>query len=596
MLDDIVKKVTGGMDGVVDELIKSATDLVKEKAAEAFALRKLEALKTSITRVGKVKTILDPDATIDLESVFFEKAVSFHGERQISQSSFFSTNHVLIEGGPGQGKSLYLRHLCLNEAKGSNRIPVFIEFRNLKYERDLRCELFEVIREFGINLDEDLFDYLAKSKKMLFILDGFDEIPNASRLRVARELETIARAYPDLRIIVSSRPVSGMGASVYYQKHMIRPLSLECQLEFIDYLYKNGTQANSIKSILRNNRFISEVTTTPLLLTLFTITYNARQFKPDSLSEFYSLIFPTMLYRHDRLKIGFERERKSGVTDYQMQRLFEAFSFISLRNHKTRFPSLMFRSMLEHAAKLERLDSNLEDKLIDDITSITALVVRDGFDDYSFSHKSIQEYFSAVFISRLDEERKRKFYQLCLEVVDEFRKWQNSFTFLSTIDEKNYTKYFLLPYKKRALNVNEKGKARITYRSLLQLIGEDSKIQVTEEGSIRDVYWGDTVSSVLCEEYSEFAKRVVFGFLQGHKEEMANFLAYCDVSEYEKYQYENRNFILSIDSFIKGEKLQRSACNIVSKAFDSSSIKKDLVRLEKELEDAESTMNEILQF
>ncbi|MBA1445224.1 MAG: NACHT domain-containing protein [Chromatiales bacterium] len=596
MLDDLLKKVTGGLDGVADELIKLSTDLVKEKVSEAFAVKRIETLKSSISRVGRVKTILDPDSIIELNAIFFEKAVSFGDETQVTHSSFFSGNHILIEGGPGQGKSLYLRYLCLNEGKGSNYIPIFIEFRNLKFERGLREELFEAINEFGIALDEDLFDYLAKSKKVLFILDGFDEIPNASRLRVARELETIARTYPDLKIIVSSRPGSGMGASVYFEKHIIQPLTLECQLEFIDHLYSKGSQANSIKHILENSRFISEVTTTPLLLTLFTITYNARQFKPDSLSEFYSLIFPTMLYRHDRLKIGFERERKSGLTDYQMQRLFEAFSFISLKDNKTRFSSPVFRKHLEYASKLERLDENLEDKLIDDITSITALVVKDGFDDYSFSHKSIQEYFSAVFISRLDEEKKSQFYQLVLELFDEFRKWQNTLSFLSTIDEKNYIKYFLIPYKKRALNIDKNGDTRINYQSLLQMIGEDSKVQVTEEGLIIEVYWGDTISSVIYEEYSDFAKQEILSFLLDNKDKIADFLAYCNVAEYEKYQHSNGNFILAIDALLKGERLQKSACKMISKSFDGSHIRVGLIKLEKELSDSETIMETILKF
>lgn len=125
---------------------------------------------------------------------------------------------MLVEGGPGQGKSLYLRHLCLLEGQKSNYIPIFIEFRYLKFKKSLREELFEAIKYFGVELDDDLFDYLAKSKKILFILDGFDEIPSSARNTTAKELETIARTYPDLNIIISSRPDSGMGASVYFKK------------------------------------------------------------------------------------------------------------------------------------------------------------------------------------------------------------------------------------------------------------------------------------------------------------------------------------------------------------------------------------------
>ncbi|MDD1632573.1 MAG: NACHT domain-containing protein [Methylococcaceae bacterium] len=164
-------------------------------------------MKENISRIGKVKTIFNPDLIVNLNDIFFEEAISFNDGEQIELSNFFSSNHVLIEGGPGQGKSMYLRRLCLNEGAYSSHIPIFIEFRNLKFKKSWRQELFDAIGEFGIVLDDTLLDFLAKSEKILFILDGFDEIPNNARLKTANELETIARIYPNSHGFKSSTPV-----------------------------------------------------------------------------------------------------------------------------------------------------------------------------------------------------------------------------------------------------------------------------------------------------------------------------------------------------------------------------------------------------
>lgn len=596
MLEDMIKKATGGIDGLVDELIKAASGQLKKKISETFSVQKLEILKENIGRVGKVKTILDPDSIVDLEKIFFKQAIVFQDDEIVKNVSFFPSKQVLIEGGPGQGKSLYLRWLCLNEGSGNAHIPIFIEFRNLGYKKPLKEELFQAIRDFGVDLNDDLFNFLANSKKVVFILDGFDEIPNSERLRIARELETIARSYPDLRIVISSRPDSGMGASVYYQKHIIQKLSQNIQTDFVNHLYENGDQAQAINRILRESSFLSEVTDTPLLITLFAITYNARQFKPDSLSEFYSIIFPTMLYRHDRLKIGFERERKSGLTDYQMQRVFEALSFISLKNNSTRFSAPQFRFFLELVSKLERIGENLEDCLIDDITNITALIVRDGFDYFSFSHKSIQEYFAAAFLARLNEDRKRKFYRLVIKDFDEYRKWQNSLSFLSTIDEKGYTKYFLIPFKRNALSLDSQNRIKIAYKSLLGMIGVDSKAEVTECGCIVNLFWGDTSYAVIHEEYSEFAKSVVAVFLHKKRDSIADFISFCDVRDYEKYLHDNGNFIFEIDAFVKSDKVQREFCGYVSERFEETHFKSDLFDAERSLFDAEEAADDILKF
>ncbi len=491
---------------------------------------------------------------------------------------------------------MYLRHLCLREGERPHYIPIFIEFRYLKYEKSLREELFDQINEFGVELDDILFDYLAQSKKLLFILDGFDEIPNLARQKISRDLETIARTYPDLKIIVSSRPDSGMGSSVYFNKYKISYLNLEQQHAFINHLYNNQQQAKEIIDILIESKFLAEVTNTPLLLTLFAITYNARQFRPDSLSEFYSLIFPTMLYRHDRMKIGYERERKSKLTDYQMQRLFEAFSFISLNNNKTRFSSSKFREFLDLASKHERIDENLEDKLIDDLTQITALIIPDGFDDFSFSHKSIQEYFAAVFISKIDEGKRFKFYSNLSKNFDEFTKWQNVLSFLETIDDRGYKKSFLLPLKKKALGLDKNKKIKITYSSLLELIGTDSKLSIDEDGNLHRAYWGDIYTTAIYKEYSSYVRNILYKYLKAKKAELAEFLFYCDQNAYEIYNQDDRIYILKISLLLDQVNLKKDICLHVSAELEKTSLTQEIINIESNLIASERIENEILDF
>lgn len=595
MIDDIIKKATGGLDGIVDDLLKSAKGKVQEKISEAFAIGKLKSFKDNVERIGQVKTILNPDSIVNLNNIFFDEAVLFDGEK-IESFNQFGTKQILVEGGPGQGKSLYLRKLCIKEGAGSNFIPIFIEFRNLGYKKKLKEELMEAIEDLGVKLDNSLFDFLAKSEKIVLFLDGFDEVPNNERTRIARELETIVRTYPDLRVVVSSRPDSGMGSSYYFSKRKISPMLVDTQKKFVNHLYKSDKEAESINTILSNSDFISEVTTTALLLTLFTITYNARQFKPDSLSEFYSLIFPTMLYRHDRMKMGFERERKAGLTDYQMQRLFNSLSFLSLNDNNTRFPSYLFQDYLHKSAKLDGLPENLEDRLIDDITSITALIVRNGFDEFSFTHKSIQEYFASVFISMLSEDRKIGFYKLVINDFNEFRKWQNTLSFLETIDERNYTKYFLIPYKKNALCLDDNSSININYPSLIKLVGSDSKVRIDESGKLKNFYWGDTLSSVLFVRYSEFAKKAINSYLQGKALMLAEFLSYCDELDYIDSQDLDGDYVIVIDKFFKENKIQKEVTKYLSKKFENSPFKDEVLSLEADLEISDKVTDAILPF
>ncbi len=595
MIETVIKKMTGGLDGIVEDLISSATEKLRVKVTEAFALNKLTIFKENVKRIGQVKTIFSPDEIVNLDDMFFEKAVLFDHE-YIASFSKFESKHILVEGGPGQGKSLFLRKLCITEGSGSSFIPIFIEFRNLKYKGNLKEELIGAIGDLGVRLDNELFDFLANSEKIILLLDGFDEVPNSERDRVARELETIVRAFQNLKIVVSSRPDSGMGSSFYFSKRKISPMALDTQVGFVKNLYKENGPAESINKILSSSDFISEVTTTPLLLSLFSITYSARQFKPDSLSEFYSLLFPTMLYRHDRMKIGFERERKSKLTDYKMQKVFDALSFLSLNDDCTRFPMFSFQTYLEQSAKLEGLPDDIEDLLIDDITSITALVVRDGYDYYSYTHKSIQEFFAATYISRLSEERKVGFYSFVLSDFHEFMKWQNTLAFLETIDERSYIKFFLIPFKKESLCLNDKYNIAINYKSFLKLVGSDSKLRISEGGDLVDVYWGDTFSSVLYVEYSVFSKKVIREYLKGKAYMVAEYLSYCDEDDYEYFKEIDGDFVVNLDRFITENKIRVDVCKYLSSRFEDSNFKIEVLSMEEALNDSDMVMDYLLPF
>jgi hypothetical protein len=296
------------------------------------------------------------------------------------------------------------------------------------------------------------------------------------------------------------------------------------------------------------------------------------------------------------MKIGFERERKAGLTDYQMQRLFNTLSFLSLNENNTRFPKYIFQQYLHDSAKYEKLPDNLEDLLIDDITNITALIVRDGFDQFSFTHKSIQEYFAAVFIFMLGEERKINFYNQVIDDLNAFRKWQNTLAFLETIDERNYTKYFLLPYKKNALCLDDKSNVNINYSSLMKLIGSDSKVRVAESGELIRLYWGDTFSSVLYIHYSDFAKKVIKEYLETKSSKLAEFLSYCDESDYIDFQDRGGDFVFVIDKFIKENKLQKDVSKFLSNAFEVSPFKADVLVLETEINSLDKIADDILPF
>ncbi|MEJ2268083.1 MAG: hypothetical protein P8X70_03335, partial [Nanoarchaeota archaeon] len=74
------------------------------------------------------------------------------------------------------------------------------------------------------------------------------------------------------------------------------------------------------------------------------------------------------------------------------------------------------------------------DNILNDIVNITSLIISDGYDEYSYVHKSIQEYFAATYLKETTLNQREVFYSKVSESYDVFRVWENVLVFLKIID------------------------------------------------------------------------------------------------------------------------------------------------------------------
>ena len=60
---------------------------------------------------------------------------------------------------------------------------------------------------------------------------------------------------------------------------------------------------------------------------------------------------------------------------------------------------------------MEYVDENklFAETMIKELVSITNLIIEDGFNEYRYAHKSIQEFYAASFIKNLPHEKKELF-------------------------------------------------------------------------------------------------------------------------------------------------------------------------------------------
>lgn len=469
------------------ELLKNVYKLsagpLRNRLKNYTTIKKTKYIYDHVREIGKVRTIWQTDRPVPIHKFYYPQQVSIEGEdieiKKLSDLTAIS-NRVIVQGIVGQGKSIFLRYLCVEELKIPTSIPVFLELRKFVKDRTLIEEVRDYLEDIGLDSSQDTFEHLVSKGKIQILLDAYDEIDESIEPKVFKEIERFCRKYPKINLVVTSRPNYSIQNSEYFTITSISPLD-ESDLEPI--LGKLCTDKESAKEICKGinqgAETVKGLLTTPLMVTLLVFVYKSDQKIPTKPIEFYDRLFITVLSRHDKLKPGgVNRNRKTTISDTTFEKIFDCVSFLSSQDAKTSLQKSEMISYLDQAKKYHNVEVDSDDLLVE-IYKITCLILKEGF-DYNFLHKSIQEYHAAKFIASIPESRAIEFYKSIVP-KGAWRKWDEQINFLIELDKYRCYKFFIIPscdLAKKSI-FDKKGKIK---PALMSSFIRDTKISLGRRG------------------------------------------------------------------------------------------------------------------
>jgi len=429
-----------------------AANIVARLGAENSVKR----LYGKLSSTQKVKTIWNVDRAISLSSFYYPAKIRTEQNQTqtINGIDEFPGNAIVISGTVGQGKSILLRHLLSKEIRSGSRVPLLVELRRTppsglgKYIRHSFDELME------ISGHPEIFDLFAINGRVSIFLDGLDEVDPDRVQEIINDIESIAGKYPHSRIIVTARPNSAIESSSLFDVVHLAPLSkYDLQAFFAKILSRDKALALRIVTAIHESQLnISALTSTPLLATLLTVVYRANQKIPADFADFYDELFQILLIRHDRSKAGYERKRKTKLSDREIQQVFEAFCFKSRNEGTSSLRQYRALELAQESIKAQGVTCSDSD-FISDVVKVTCLLQEEG-GRIEFLHQSVQEFFAARYIRSRPEDLAAKFYGLVLSRAS-WNTWDQVLRFLSQIDKFRASKYFFIPALTQALTYLE---------------------------------------------------------------------------------------------------------------------------------------------
>lgn len=448
---------------------KATSQFLSEELKKRFQLHKFSInnsqLVDSIEKIGLVKTLFTgAEKPVEISTFFYLPFITTtQGIIRIHSIDEVQTDHsILIEATVGQGKSILMRYLALNEVAKNSRIPIFIELKNISKDKNLHTLIKEKILAWtSSDLTEEQIKFILRSRKVSLFLDAFDEVSKDYIPNTLTYIENLANNYSELKLIVSSRPEHDIKFSNYFETIQVNSYDREDQKALINILVEDPeARVTLLNSIENSSPEIQKLLTTPLMIGLYIKKFNTDFSPPENITSFYKNIFEVVATTHDRTKGGYTRQASSSLKQDKLEQIFERFCFECYKLDKTSFERKEVIDILENTLSRLRIGDCSGSQILDDFCDYLCLIVRDGL-KFTFIHRSIYEYYVALFFSKLSVDNAQK----VIPRINQF----NILIFLKNLNLYYFNLFYLRDNLLNFFNKFNKGRLKYNTKNVLPL-------------------------------------------------------------------------------------------------------------------------------
>lgn len=421
------------------ESIYTAVKLLDERSIQLFT--GLEELETTYRAKGRRGF-----GTADAKRL---KGIDIANDKQF----------LMVLGGPGIGKSTFLRKIGLEALKKGGElrracIPVFLELKKFREEQiDIKQKIIEELETCKFPAAEALVESALEQGKLLVLFDGLDEVPSQRLNQVIEHIEDFVDRHDKNSFVASCRIVAYRSSFRRFTDVTIAEFDDDQITQFISRWFDSredealGT-ADTYRELLFQDKHkaTKELAQTPLLLTFLCLVYDREQTLPSKRSTLYERALNIILQEwsaqkrlvRDPIYEGFHPELEKLMLAKIAYDSFKQDQLFFSKDTVTERISAFLSDTLDAPKYLDA------DKVLTAIEVQQGILVERATDAYSFSHLTLQEYLTALHIVEIQEEKK---------LVDEHltdERWREVFLLVSGLMSARSTQLFkaiLVPSK-----------------------------------------------------------------------------------------------------------------------------------------------------
>ncbi|MEY8763162.1 MULTISPECIES: NACHT domain-containing protein [Clostridium] len=327
---------------------------------------------------------------------------------------------VILIGGCGYGKTLMLQHLFLEAAEHSDetgRFPIIAELRNFSSSYDgFLPFIVDTVREYDPSFTESSAIEVLEKGQAQILFDGLDELDPEEVKFFQKKLAELTHRYPNIQVIVTSRPCSAINGISGFMKLYLHPLDEDQVNSLLDKLLIRKQDAKAKKTIfsffelgtgyVKKDGFIA---TNPMLLTVIVSNYEKlMEFNGDK-TRFYELMYDVLIRGHDEGKEAFDRFFHSVGSREEFTQVFRAFCALTFMDGVYEFDRRIFEKYFNLIKKQEGLSNPNIFRLdgFEHDVCATACMMYEQESGIYYIDPGFQDYFFAEYYYFEDTEKTK---------------------------------------------------------------------------------------------------------------------------------------------------------------------------------------------
>jgi hypothetical protein len=335
--------------------------------------------------------------------------------------------HKIIYGGAGAGKTTLIKKIYIDYISDYQNydfsFPIVLRFREIDYETHFTNKpfgLFQIlINILGIKIkfpkefiDSFSFEYSILVKNtiisflnhtnILLILDGFDEIPDSKlKMKIQRDFNDLSLNLKKSKFILTSRNNDFVLKLANTNTYEICPLNDKQIKLLINKWIINKKKSLDLFDKIKASPYY-DTTMRPLTLSHLCAIYERKKTIPPKPRYIYDFVLNLLLESWDQQRSIL---RPSKYAEFYIEKKKEFLAHLSYwfsyHLNKTVFNSDEIRKCYNKIYKSHNLPSSQAKKVVIELENHTGIFVQSGYDSFQFSHKSLQEFLTAKYLSAL---------------------------------------------------------------------------------------------------------------------------------------------------------------------------------------------------